>query len=177
MSAGSPIISAMTTAGMGAAKALISSVRAHRLKLVDHLVGEPVDARSQLLDMARDEGAVDEHAEPRVGGRLERQQGVLFGQIERGGVVLGRRPAKFVAAHHMEDLASEALVAQQRVDLLEAGKAPVAVVLPVKARPGAVPIGVVRIGVSEKGAVAGIGGNTPVGHLGGHTMLEFRSRE
>ena len=59
------------------------------LEAVDDLVGQPLDARPQLLDMARDEGPVDQRAQPRVRRRLERQQRIFLGQVEGGRVRLG----------------------------------------------------------------------------------------
>ena len=84
---------------------------------VDQFIGEPLDARPQLLDIARHEGPVDQGPEPRVGRRLEIEQRMFLGQVEGGEMRLRFGQAELLARRDVQDLPSEPLVAQQRVDL------------------------------------------------------------
>ena len=105
-----------------------------RLEAVDDLVGEDFDPRAQLLDMRDTKARLTSVLQPRVGRRLEREQRVFFGQVEGRDVLLGRRPAQFLAGRDMQDLAAEPLVAEEGAHILEAGEAQMAVVLPDKGR-------------------------------------------
>ena len=80
--------------------------------------------------LARDEGAVHQRAEPRMNRRLARDHGEVVDLVE-GPHMLGRlRPAQLLARRHMQDLAAEAAVAEQRVHRLVAGEAPHAELFP-----------------------------------------------
>ena len=151
ISAGSPIISAMTIAGHRRGKGLEQLDLAVALEAVDQLVGQHLDARPQLLDVARHEGAVDQRAEPRVRRRLERQQRVFFGLVERRDV----RPwaAAMPSSSRLVTCRicrPNRLSRSRRVDVLEAGKAPVAVVLPEEGRALRMERVVERIGVADR---------------------------
>ena len=122
ISAGRPIISAMTMAGIGAAKALQQLDLAVGLEAVDQLIGQPLDAWPQLLDIARYEGAVDQRAQPRVRPAARASSSEYFSVWSKAAVCgLGGGHAELLARHQVEDLPAEALVAEQGADILEAG--------------------------------------------------------
>ncbi len=100
------------------------------LKRVDPLVRQLGDAGRELLDLARNEGAVDESPEPGVLGRLQFEKRMALERVERGEMGFGFRPAELLAAHHMEDLPAEAFVAQQGRNVGMGGEAPETVILP-----------------------------------------------
>ena len=137
---------------------------------VDPRMGERGDAGRELLDLAGDEGAIDEVSEPRVLGRLHFQDRAALERVERRQMGLRRRPAEFVAAHDMQDLAAEAAVAQQRRDVGVRGKAPKTVVLPEEDGRGGADRGIGRIRVVEEGGIAGIEADAPAAGVddGGH---------
>ena len=61
------------------------------------------------------------------------------------------RPAELLARHHMQDLAAEAAVAQQRAHILMAREAPIAIFLPFEDRHRRALICVIgRIGIVEE---------------------------
>ena len=129
ISTGRPSISAMMMIGIGAAIGWQQIDLAVGRKAVDQLVGEPLDARPQLLDLARHEGAVDQRPQPRMGRRLELQHRIGLDARRRRRDARG--PAGAAAVGNAgRDLAAEALVAQQPADVVEAAKTPVAVILP-----------------------------------------------
>ena len=83
----------------------------------------------QPLDLPRDEGAVDQRAQPRVDRRLEFQHRMRLDRVEGGKV---RTVAVGAAAVGNADraLPAEAPVAQQAVDVVETAEAPVAELFP-----------------------------------------------
>ena len=88
------------------------------------------DARAKLFDLARDEGAVDERAEPRVDRRLARDHGKIVDVVERPHVLRRLGQAELLARRDMQDLAAEAAVAKDAVHRLVAGEAPHAELFP-----------------------------------------------
>src|SRR5690606_21064303 len=78
-------------------------------------------------------------------------------------VWLGLGHAQFLARRHMQDFASEALVAEQGADLLEAGKAPMAVLVPEEGGIGRVQLVVEGVGVLVEGRVLRLGAGTAMG--------------
>ena len=146
--------SAITATGIGAAKSAIRSAEPLSLESVDLLMRQGRDPRPKGLDPARDEGAVDETPQPCVLGRLELQDRMAFDRIERREMGFGRRPAERLAAHHMQDLPAEALVAQERRDVSMRCKAPEAVILPEERGRSGADRGISRIGIAEESGVA-----------------------
>jgi hypothetical protein len=143
------------------------------LEAVDHLVGQTDNARPQLLDMPRHESPVHQRAQPCVSRWLEVEQGMLLGQVERCGVGLGFGHAELLARCHMQDFPAEALVPQQGIHILEAGKAPVAILLPEEGRVVGMELVIEGIGVLIEGRIARIGAGAPgVGNVGNGLELE-----
>ena len=128
--------------------------RALRRERVDPLVRQRGDPGPELFDPARDEGAIDEVAQPRVLGRLELEDRMALERVERRKMRLWLGPAQFRPAHQVRDLATEAAVAQQRRHIGVAGEAPEAVVLPEEHGRGCVDRGIGAIGIVEKAGVA-----------------------
>ena len=131
------------------------------LEAVDHLIGQPDNARPQLLDMPRHESPVHQRAQPRVGRCLEVEQRVLLGQIERRGVRLRLGHAQLLARRHMQNFPAEALVPKQGIHILEAGKAPVAILLPEEGRVVGMQPVIEGIGVLVEGGIARVGAGAP----------------
>ena len=73
----------MTATGMGVGELGDELGRAGSRERVDPLVRQRRDLRRELFDAARDEGAVDEVAQPRVLGRLELQDRMPLERVER----------------------------------------------------------------------------------------------
>jgi hypothetical protein len=120
---------------------------------VDQAIGKAGDRGAQAFHLARQEGAVDEAAEPPqpgVDGRLEFQQRMRFEVVE-GLEMRGRcGPAQLLARCHMQDLAAEAAVPQKGVHILVPGEAPDAILLPFEHRsPGADRV-IGRIGIAGR---------------------------
>ena len=88
------------------------------------------DLRPELFDAARDEGAVDEIAQPRVLGRLELQDRMPSSASNGSKMRLGLGPAELRATDHVQDLPAETAVAQKTGNIGVAGEAPEAVILP-----------------------------------------------
>ena len=93
-------------------------------------MSEVGDGRAQALDPARDEGAVDERAQPRMSGRLALQHGVGVDGVEVARVRGGLGQAELPRGGDVQDLAAETPVAQQAVHVRVAGEEPVPVLLP-----------------------------------------------
>ena len=146
----------MTATGIGAAKASMRSAEPSRSNASIRSCASAAMRGRELLDLARDEGAVDEVPQPRVLGRLHLEDGMAFERVERGEMGFGRRPAERLAAHHVQDLAAEALVAQQGRNVGVGGKAPEAIVLPEEGGGSGADRGVGRIRVGEEARIAGI---------------------
>ena len=68
--------------------------RAFPRESVDPLMRERGDGGRELLDLARDEGAVDEGAQPRVLGRLEFEQRVALERVEGREMRLSARASR-----------------------------------------------------------------------------------
>ena len=119
-------------------------------KAVDQVVGQRLDARPQPLDLPRDEGAVDQRAQPRVDGRLELQHGIGLDRVESrrdgGGPVRCRGCRECPAGL----LPAEAPVAQQAADVVETAKAPEAELLPEECAALAVQPGIGLVGVLDE---------------------------
>ncbi len=98
-------------------------------KFVDQFVCQRLDAGPQFFDLPRDEGAVDERAQPCVDRRLEFQHRMRLDRVESGKV---RAVAVGAAAvgNACGILPAEASVAQQPVDVVKTAKAPVAEFFP-----------------------------------------------
>ena len=129
---------------------------AARLDRVDPLVRQGCDSRPELLYLARDEGAVDEIAEPRVLGRLNFQDRMALERVELGEMGFGRRPTEFLPAHDVQDLPAETAVPQQSRDVGVGGEAPEAVILPEEGGRLGADRGVGGVRVVEEGRVARI---------------------
>ena len=104
----------------------------------------------QPFDLAGNEGAVHERAQPRMDGRLDLEQRKLHHGTIGFEMRLGRGPAKFLARRDMQDLASEAAVPQQGRDIGVGRRAPVPILLPEEQRRRFVQCGVERIWIGEK---------------------------
>ncbi len=98
-----------------------------------------------------------------VGRRLEGEQREFLGLVEGGDMRLGRRHAELFAAHQVQDLAAEALVAEEGAHVLEAGEAPVIVIVPEEGRRGGVHGVVEGVGVAVEGQFARLGAGVAVG--------------
>ena len=72
----------MTATGIGPANSAMSSAEPARRECVDALVRQRRDLRRKLFDPTRDEGAIDEIAQPRVLGRLELQHRMALERVE-----------------------------------------------------------------------------------------------
>lgn len=112
---------------------------------VDKLVREFPDLRAKALDLAGQERRIDETAQPGVDRRFEFEKGVFFEFVERCEVCRGLGPAEFFAGGEVEDLASEAPVAEKGAHIFMGGKAPQTELLPVKNRASRAPLRVKRI--------------------------------
>ena len=123
---------------------------------VDPLMRQRGDPRPELLDPARDEGAIDEVAQPCVLGRLKLEDRMALERVERLKMGLRLGPAQFRPAHQVRYLAAETAVAQQRRDVGVEGEAPEAVVLPEEHGRGFVDRGIGAIGIVEETGVARI---------------------
>ncbi|MNZ90800.1 hypothetical protein D3C78_1097710 [compost metagenome] len=126
------------------------------LEGIDQVVGEFLDFRLHLVDMPGNEGAVDERAQPRVLRRLQLQKRMLLGGVEMLHMFQRLRQADFLAASHMQDLPSEAAVAQKCADMVVTGEEPLPLLLPVKG--GTLPMqgGINRVRIVVEGRVAGV---------------------
>ena len=69
---------------------------------VDPLVRQRGDPGPELFDPARDEGAIDEVAQPRVLGRLELEDRMALERVERLKMRLRLGPAQFRPAHQVQ---------------------------------------------------------------------------
>ena len=123
--------------------------RAGRIETVDQLVGERLDTRPQPLDLARDEGAVDQRSQPRVHRRFQLEHRIGFDAVEclEMAAILADAAAVGNAGRV---LAAEAAVAQQPVDVVEAAKAPEAEFLPEEGIRDAVQEGIGLVRVQEE---------------------------
>ena len=119
----------MMVIGSGAAKAGSRSTGSAGLEAVDQFVGERFDARPKPFDLARDEGAVDQRAQPRVRGRLKLEHGIRFDGIE-GCQMRAVRCDATAVGNAGRVLAAEPAVTQQPVDVVIAAEAPEAEILP-----------------------------------------------
>ena len=119
-------------------------------ELVDQLVRQPLHFRTESLDLAREERGVDEPAQAGVNGGFDFEQGVFFESVERREVRGYFGPAEFRAGGKVEDLASEAAVAEEGTDLVIASKTPVTEFLPVEDGAFGAELGVKRIRVLDK---------------------------
>ena len=104
----------MTATGTGPANSAMSSAEPRSRESVDLLVRQRRDLRLKLFDAARDEGAVDETAQPRVLGRLELEDRMALERVERLKMRLRLAASRAPRSHHVQDLPAEAAVAQQR---------------------------------------------------------------
>ena len=82
--------------------------------------------RTESLDLAREERGIDEPAQAGVHRGLDFEQGMFFELVERREMRGWLGPAELRAGGKVEDLASEAAVAEEGADVLVAGEAPVA---------------------------------------------------
>ena len=98
-------------------------------KPVDQFMRECLDPGTQPLDGARDEGAIDQRAQPRVGGRLQFQQRTAFDLIETRKMFA---PGNGIERCSPAVFPSEPLVAEQPVDVVKTAEAPDAVIVPEK---------------------------------------------
>ena len=139
----------MMVIGSGAAKAGSRSTGFAGWKAVDQFVRQRLDARPQPLHLPRDEGAVDQRAQPRVDRRLELQHRVGLDRVEARQMraVLADAAAVGDAGRV---LPAEAAVAQQAVDVVEAAEAPEAELLPEEGAALAMQPGIGLIGVLEE---------------------------
>jgi hypothetical protein len=136
--------------------------RAAPLEPVDQPVGEVRDARGEPFDLARQKGAVDQRAQPRVLRRLEFEQGVPLHRVKGLEMLRGLRPPQALAAHHMQDLPAEPAVAQQCGDLGVASEAPEAIVLPEKDRGRGADHVVSGVRIVEERGIAGVEPDAPL---------------
>ena len=98
------------------------------------LCGEPVDQfmrqtlhfRTETLDLAREERGIDEPAQAGVHWGFDFEQGVFLEFVERREMRGCVGPSELLAGGKMEDLPSEAAIAEEGIDVLVAGEAPVA---------------------------------------------------
>ena len=146
----------MTATGIGAANSSMRSAAPRASNASIRSCASCGDAGRELLDLARDEGAVDEIPEPGVLGRLQFEKRMALERVERGEMGFGRRPAELLAAHHMEDLPAEALVAQQGGNVGMGGEAPETVILPEEDGRFGADRGVGGIRIVEEGRIARI---------------------
>ena len=108
------------------------------------------DLGRQFLDPARDEGAIDEIAQPGVLRRLELKHRVALERIER------RKMLFCLARASLDDCPAEAAIAQQRCDVGEAREAPEPVLLPEEGRRAFADRCVGRVRIIDELWVAGI---------------------
>lgn len=95
-------------------------------ELVDQFVRQTLHFRTESLDLTREERRIDEPAQAGVHWGFDFEQGVFFEFVERREMRGCFGPSEFLAGGKMEDLASEAAVAEEGADVLVAGEAPVA---------------------------------------------------
>ena len=147
ISTGTPSISAMMVIGSGAAKAGNRSTWPLASKRSISSLAQRFDARAQPLDLARDEGAVDQRAQARVHRRLQLQHRIGLDGVEGRQVRAVAGKTLVVVGRTFRLLAAEAAVAQQAVHVVVAGQAPEAEIFPEEAaRIGVQPrIGLVRV--------------------------------
>ena len=130
--------------------------RAVQREGVDPRMRQAFDLRLELFDPPRDEGAVDEVAQPRVreAARAPASNGAR-----------ARRTAQDAVSNRAEppsaDRPAEAPVAQQRRDIGEAREAPEAVILPEERRRGLADRCVGGIGIVEEIGVARVEAHAP----------------
>jgi hypothetical protein len=100
-----------------------------RSKGIDQFVRQRLDTWPEPLHLARDEGAVDQRAQPRVHRRLQFEHGIGFDRIECRQVraVAARAPR---LSGMPRALPAEAAVAQQGLTSLVSAETPMAEFLP-----------------------------------------------
>ena len=151
--------SAITATGMGLGVLGDQIGGAPRGEGVDPLMRQAFDAGRQAFDPPRDEGAIDEIAQPRVLGRLELQHRVALERVER--LKMRFRCARL----RFGGRAAEAAVAQQSRHVGEAREAPEAVILPEERGRGLADRRVGRIGIVEEIGVARVEAHAPPGDV------------
>ena len=133
-------------------------------ELVDELVGEGFDLRAEAFDLAGEEGGIDEAAEAGVDGGLEFEEGMFFECVEGREAGGGFGPAEFLAGGAVENLASEAAVAEEGADVFVFGEAPEVVEIgPAEDGGFGAEFGVEGVGVLDERLVAGVEGDCGVG--------------
>ena len=103
----------MTATGMGPANSAMSSAEPVRANASIRSCANAAIWGRKFFDATRDEGAIDEIAQPRVLGRLELQDRVALERIEGLKMRRGLRPGELRATYHVQDLPAKAAIAQQ----------------------------------------------------------------
>ena len=135
------------------------------LEAIDEPLGKPLNPGSEVLNLAGQEGRVDESAELGVAGWFQFQQGVAFEVVEWPKVLRRFVPAELFAGGDVENLPAKTPISEQCPDILVSTVTAMAQLLPLETSATLPHRGVEGIGIADKVGLARVKVDHAVPHV------------